>query len=442
MVKIVVQPQDFKGNAGETAYFSCYATGTTLSYRWQFRTPGTTTWQYSSAASAQTPTVDVAITARRLGQSYRCVVTDLSDDTVEISDVGTIIGPVPVPSDTFDIKLQTNNSEATHVTKDLTDLKTFSGLLRDDCSIVDPIIMFEEPITSFAAANYLTIESFGRSYFITDIISVTSELTEVHAHVDVLSSFADEIKANNGIVLRQANDWNLYLADDVVRCYANPIVHTMAFPSGFSGESYVLLVAGRRDAGIDVGQGGMASGTGIDGGGTGNTGSKTTSGLYAYAYAQLAKPYWWGTFGQTSDATLLSARRAQYPDNYDTSVVGGEAFEDQYGQRVHDCVGLVKGYRWSDTPTSAPVYNASQDVNVQGLYSQCTRIRGTIDRSDLSGIPVGAVLFYGSMEHCGVYAGSGNIIEARGHAYGVVQTTLTVRTGFTLWGVPDWMQVG
>lgn len=436
MVKIIRQPVNYIGDLGEAAHFTVVAIGNGLTYQWQYYSTGR--WSNSPATGNRTPTLEVELTTDRLSLQYRVQVTD-ADGTVVTSNAVRLIKQT---DSAFSVIIQQNNSEMMHVDKDLTDLVSFTGRLREECSIMDPVIIFEEPLTSFAGANYMTIESFGRSYFITEIISVTAALTEVHAHVDVLTSFATEIRANRGIVLRQESEWNLYLPDDVIRCYANPLIHTMAFPSGFSGESYVLLVAGRRNVGIDVGQGGSGSGSGIDGGGTGNTSSKTTSGLYAYAYAQLSKPYWWGTFGQTADAELLSARRAQYPDNYDTSIVGGEAFEDQYGQRVHDCVGLVKGYRWSETPTSTPVYNASQDVNVQGLYSQCTRIRGTIDRNDLTGIPVGAVLFYGSMEHCGVYAGSGNIIEARGHAYGVVTTTLTVRTGFTLWGVPDWMQVG
>ena len=434
MLKITRQPVNAVGAIGETVTFKVVAIADEpISYQWQFYNNG---WRNTTVEGNKTDTIRIEVTAGRLTYQYRCNVT-AGEETIS-SNACEIIEQAAA----FDVIIQRNNSENMHVTKDLTDIETFSGWLREACSIIDPVIVFEEPVTSFATANYMTIATFARSYFITEIVSLTAQLTEVHAHVDVISSFADEIKANKGIVLRQANDWNLYLADDVIRCYANPIIHTMAFPSGFDGESYVLLVAGRRNTGVDVGQGGTLSGNGIDGGGAGNSDSKTTSGLLAYATAQIGRPYWFGTFGNTSGADLLAYKRAQYPDMYDTSIVGGEAFEDQYGKRVHDCVGLIKGYRWSATPTDPPTYNASQDVNVQGLYAQCTRKRGTIDRNDLTGIPIGAVLFYGNFDHCGVYAGSGNIIECRGHAYGVVTTTLTSRTSFTLWGVPDWMQVG
>lgn len=157
--------------------------------------------------------------------------------------------------------------------------------------------------------------------------------------------------------------------------------------------------------------------------------SKTASGLVAYAASQLGKPYWWGTFGQTASASLYSQKKAQYPSYYTAT-----DFSGQYGQRVHDCVGLMKGYRWSDTPTSLPSYVAAQDVAVGGLYNQCGS-RGTI-----SSMPMepGVCVFMSDMSHVGVYIGDGYVVEARGHAYGVVKTALSGR-GWGCWGKPDWI---
>lgn len=351
--------------------------------------------------------------------------------------------PPPPPAGYFEVLIQRNNSENMHITKDTFTIAEMRGVLREDCSLTDPVILFEAPLTSFVDANYMTIPIFGRSYFIRDVNSIGAQLTEVYAHVDVLSSFADEIKANSGIIRRQANDWNLYLNDDVIRCYQNPIVETRLFPHGFENSSYVLLLAGRRNVGINTGQGGVISGDGIECGGAGNVNSKTTSGLVQYAAAQVGKPYWYGTFGNEASADLLRIKRDQYKESgmYDISVVGGEPFEDQYGQRVHDCVGLIKGYRWRENATGAePVYRLAEDVNVQGLYAQCTRKKGTVGDPSGALIPAGAVLFYSNMQHCGVHIGAGSIIEARGHRYGVVITSLATRPDFTLWGIPDWLQ--
>lgn len=349
--------------------------------------------------------------------------------------------PPPPPAGYFLAQVQRNNSENEHVTKEVDTIAECYGVLREDCSLTDPVILFEYPLTLFVDANYLTIPVFGRSYFIRDVNAISAQLTEVYAHVDVLSSFADEIKANSGIVRRQANEWNLYLNDDVIRCYQNPIVETRLFPQGFEDSSYVLLLAGRRNVGVDTGQGGMISGDGIETGGAGNVNSKTTSGLVKYAAAQVGKPYWYGTFGNEASADLLAIKRNQYGDMYDISVVGGTPFEDQYGERVHDCVGLIKGYRWRENATGAePVYRLAEDVNVQGLYAQCTRKKGTVTDPNGALVPVGAVLFYANMQHCGVHIGAGSVIEARGHRYGVVITSLATRPDFTLWGIPDWLQ--
>ena len=156
---------------------------------------------------------------------------------------------------------------------------------------------------------------------------------------------------------------------------------------------------------------------------------KTGTGLAAYARAQLGKPYWWGTFGQVASAGLLAQKRAQYPDSY-----RGSQYASQFGQRVHDCVGLIKGYRWSETPDSLPAYVANQDVAVPGLYAQCSR------RGQLSSIPdkPGVCVFMASLGHVGVYVGNGKVIEAMGQDYGVVETNLWSR-GWAFWGMPDWI---
>ena len=144
----------------------------------------------------------------------------------------------------FDIKLQTNTSEKNSLTKKLTDVKTVSGVLKDTTSIVDPVILIEMDLSDAVKVNYLTITTFGRSYFVNNVKSVRQGLVEFTCHVDVLTSFADAIKKNSAIIQRQENKWNLYLNDGTFKIYQNPNVLTKAFPSGFTTQEFVLAVAG------------------------------------------------------------------------------------------------------------------------------------------------------------------------------------------------------
>lgn len=96
-------------------------------------------------------------------------------------------------------------------------------------------------------------------------------------------------------------------------------------------------------------------------------------------------------------------------------------------------MGLIKGYLWSDTPTSTPKYNANQDKDVSGMLKNCT------EQGDMSTFPniAGVLVFMNG--HVGVYIGNGKVIEAKGHAYGVVETNLIGR-GWTKWGKLDWIK--
>ena len=144
----------------------------------------------------------------------------------------------------FSVTLQVNNSPKNQMTKNITDVLTLSGTLKSETSVTDPVIIFSGSLATIATCNYLTITSFGRQYFITDIKSVRNNLVEVSAHCDVLSSFKNEILENTAIVYRQENDWNLYLDDGSFQVYNNPMVLTRPFPSGFSTLEFVLAVAG------------------------------------------------------------------------------------------------------------------------------------------------------------------------------------------------------
>ena len=148
----------------------------------------------------------------------------------------------------FDIKLQTSNSDKRALDKNITDVATYTGVLKDETSIINPIIRIEANLSSIAMCNYMTIDTFGRKYFITDIKSITADIVEISGHVDVLSTYADGIRKNTGITYRQETKghWNLYLDDGSFKTYQDPKIALKKFPNGFNADRFVLAVAGSQ----------------------------------------------------------------------------------------------------------------------------------------------------------------------------------------------------
>ena len=148
---------------------------------------------------------------------------------------------------------------------------------------------------------------------------------------------------------------------------------------------------------------------------------KTAIGLVEYAKAQLGRPYWYGTFGQAASKSLYDQKKRQYPGYYKWSYAGEKA-------KVHDCVGLIKGYLWCDNPEdTTPVYNKEQDKSANAMYTAC-KTKGEI--ATMPDIPGILVFFPG---HVGVYIGGGEVIEARSRRYGVYTSKLAGRP-WTSWG--------
>lgn len=145
----------------------------------------------------------------------------------------------------MDITLYKCNSPNYFINKVLAAPSTFSGALREESSVIDPVIMIEA--SNLSQYNYLYIPSFGRFYYINNIESVRTNLWRVTCHVDVLNTYRSEILAHQAIVSKatQQNVSDLMI-DDGEWVVENKKVNTViSFPSGLndSGE-YILITAG------------------------------------------------------------------------------------------------------------------------------------------------------------------------------------------------------
>lgn len=132
--------------------------------------------------------------------------------------------------------------------KTINTLLTLTGDLRDESEISNPDVLVGVDNTIPPQCNYCHIPEFNRYYYIREINAYRNSMFILHLHCDVLMSFKDYIRQCSGVVARQENNWNLYLDDNMFRAYANPIVQTKVFPSGFnqSDFSYILAVAGNQ----------------------------------------------------------------------------------------------------------------------------------------------------------------------------------------------------
>ena len=130
--------------------------------------------------------------------------------------------------------------------KDIQDIVTLMGTLKNETSIIAPTILIEGNVSDLAVCNYMTISAFGRRYYVTDIRSIRANLVEVSGKADVLGSWGTQIRACTGIVYKQENLWNTYLDDGTFKVYQNPQVQLKTFPGFFSGDlNFVFAVAGK-----------------------------------------------------------------------------------------------------------------------------------------------------------------------------------------------------
>lgn len=145
----------------------------------------------------------------------------------------------------FSIQLMNNQEELNKINKNPSSVMTLTGELREESSIIDPVIIVEYDGT-LTNVNYMYIPEFHRYYFITQINSVRTKLWRVCGHCDVLKTYAQGILGCDCVVARNQNNFNLYLNDAYFKVYSNPRVQILNFPQKFSGESYVLVMKGAQ----------------------------------------------------------------------------------------------------------------------------------------------------------------------------------------------------
>lgn len=145
----------------------------------------------------------------------------------------------------INLTLYNNKSEPNRIGKELEVVETFQGSLKDETSIINPVIEVKTNIVPLS--NYAYIPDFGRYYFITDIISIRNGLWAITMKSDPLESFKSEIKACNAVIARQEFLYNLYLEDNKLNILTDRFTIDKKFPTGIFSDnngSNILMISG------------------------------------------------------------------------------------------------------------------------------------------------------------------------------------------------------
>lgn len=169
----------------------------------------------------------------------------------------------------------------------------------------------------------------------------------------------------------------------------------------------------------------------------------TNHDLVAFVKGMVGQPYWYGTCVYRCTEVLRKRKANQYPSHYKSDRTGTYRKHINDKKVCADCVGLIKGFFWTNGGKKAleaigndksfpNMYtgNGMPDRSANGLLKWC-KSKGC-KNGKIETLPnVGGLIVHKS-GHVGVYIGDGKVIEARGFAYGIVETNLHER-GWTSW---------
>lgn len=138
-----------------------------------------------------------------------------------------------------------NQSDYRYINKVLQEGKSFEGVLRDECSVMNPVIMFESQ--DVLRYNYCYIPEFQRYYAVTRTENYRNGLWLVYMEVDVLMSFRRDILRHKCIVSKQTMPENgdEYIDDGSLVMDSVMFSSIYNFPDGFNEQpTYILITAG------------------------------------------------------------------------------------------------------------------------------------------------------------------------------------------------------
>lgn len=151
----------------------------------------------------------------------------------------------------MNISIAVTSDDEHKVHKNLSVLGSYTGTLKDDCSMENPTVLVQVPEGTVQQANYAAMSAGGELprtyyYFIKDKVMHRSGVVELTMECDYLMTFENEIKNLVCTVDRTETQevTNAFLVDNEYQILACENIVTKIFPVGFEDESIVLLTVG------------------------------------------------------------------------------------------------------------------------------------------------------------------------------------------------------
>ena len=167
-------------------------------------------------------------------------------DSTDLYEVWQTYRP---PTTTFDINLYKNSAEPNKVDKtaDLSTVGTISGVLRQECSLINPeiIIQYDKP----PDFNYCYIANFGRYYYVENIVSMRQNLWRVRLRCDVLMTYKTQILNLTARIARQQYTYSYRQIDSEIPFTNDPEITVQDIPNNLNlgkphYENILLTVVG------------------------------------------------------------------------------------------------------------------------------------------------------------------------------------------------------
>lgn len=112
------------------------------------------------------------------------------------------------------LELMTTSADKRYLSKSTSVIKTVNCKIKQGTSIINPTVIISKLTAGhIRQCNYAHISDFGRYYFINNITETTANQLEISMHVDVLKTYAQQIRGISTLILRQEHVFSPYYED-------------------------------------------------------------------------------------------------------------------------------------------------------------------------------------------------------------------------------------